>query len=69
VTAASISWQIRKIQRGLRVVYHFNKLYAHIEEEEMEGWRCRQIYKIKELKDELEHLTGSRMPEGPMWPL
>lgn len=55
-----IEYQIRKIERGIKVLYTGND-------------RSNKILeygdKREKLKDELESLTGRRVPRSPEWPL
>jgi len=56
----SLEYQIRKKERGLRILFKQKAKSADI-----------IVYgeKIEKLQDELEELTGRREPESPSWPV
>ena len=56
----SLEYQIRKKERGLRILFKQKAPSADI-----------IVYggKIEKLQDELEQLTGRREPKSPSWPV
>ena len=56
----SLEYQIRKKERGLRVLFRQGEPPKRILE---------YGEKIEKLQDELEILTGRREPKSPRWPL
>ena len=55
-----VEHQIRKIERGIKVLYTGGAPPSQILERGV---------RREELKDRLESLTGSRIPKSPEWPL